>query len=664
MLHFLGFILLVLGAVMLAPIPVAFLANEIDLLPYFIFPAAIAIALGLFLRQRFQPVDISLGKAMVLVAFTWIVFATFGSIPYILGNNMPVEDAYFESMSGFTATGLTMIPGDPIATNMVISEVSIWGPAGGGFIELYNPTDSDIDLRNLYGGVEELRVRLVNSSDNISTLNITWINSTIPAHGYFLFASDNAVDSIAADATFSAQLDNSGGVIIDDDLDLANGTIDRVGWGVGTVTNATEGAKVPNDLASGDSIERKAWGISTAERMRGLDSRRGNGYETNNNTNDFVFHRGFYASQNSSSAREEPVRNIEASPRTILFWRSLTEWVGGMGVVVLFLAALIGAGRAARKMYVAEARVERIEPSIRETARFLWKIYVLLTLLGVVGLYLAGTPTLFQALNHSMTGIATGGFSVRNTSFAGYGYTVLAVSILIMIAGAISFAVHRRVMAGHWRELFQNIEVQLMLALIALSTLLLIWTVGIRDALFQSTSALTGTGFSTDNLTTWGDPQKGLLTILMVIGGGYGSTSSAIKLIRTVIIVKAVHWMIKRSFLPSRAVVPMKISGRIYSDQEMMETAIYAFIYIIVLVSGAVVLMVVGPYSAMNSVFESASAQGNVGLSVGITSAAMPLVGKISMTVQMLAGRLEIIPVIAFISYLISKAPRPRRKPF
>jgi len=465
-LHFLGFILLVLGAVMLAPTPVAFLADEVSLLPYFIAPAAISIALGFFLRQRFRPAEITLGKAMVLVTFAWIVLATFGSIPYILGNNMAVEDAYFETMSGFSTTGLSMIS------------------------------------------------------------------------------------------------------------------------------------------------------------------------------------------------------KVEGVAPTILFWRSLTAWVGGVGIIVLFLAALIGAGRAARKMYVAEARIEWLEPSIRETARSLWKIYVLLTLLGAVGLYLAGTPTLFEALNHSMTAISTCGFGVRNTNFAGYGDLVLAVAILIMMAGATSFAVHRRVIAGHWRELFKNVEVQLMLALIALSTLLLIWSVGLRDALFQTSSALTTTGYSTIDLSVWGDPQKGLLTILMVIGGGYGSTAGAIKLIRTVIIAKAVYWMIKRSFLPERAIVPMKISGRIYSDQEMMETSIYAFIYITVLVIGAIVLMVVGPYSAMNSIFESASAQGNVGLSVGITSTAMPLAGKISMTIQMLVGRLEIIPVIAFISYLISKVPRPRRKPF
>ncbi len=466
MLHFLGFILLILGAVMLAPTPVAFLADEIHLLPYFIVPAAIAIALGFYLRRSFRPAEITFGKAMVLVTFAWIVFAAFGAIPYIFGNNMAVEDAYFESMSGFTSTGLTMIS------------------------------------------------------------------------------------------------------------------------------------------------------------------------------------------------------NVEGVAPTILFWRSLTEWVGGMGVIVLFLAALIGAGRAARKMYVAEARVERIEPSIRDTARSLWKIYVLLTLLGVIGLYFAGTPTLFEAVNHSMTGIATGGFSVRNTSFAEYGSPVIGITIFIMMAGAISFVVYRRVMAGNWRELFKNIEVRLMLVLIALATLLLIWSVGLRDALFQSSSALTGTGFSTATLQTWGDPQKGLVAVLMIVGGGYGSTSSAIKLIRTVIIVKAVHWTIKRSFMPERAVVPMKISGKIYSEQDILGATIYAFIYIIVLVGGAVVLMMVGPYPAMDSVFESASAQGNVGLSVGITSVTMPISAKISIIIQMLVGRLEIIPAIAFISYLISKVPRPRRKPF
>jgi trk system potassium uptake protein TrkH len=464
MLHFLGFILLIIGGVMLVPLPLTLLFNELHLVPYFLIPAAVAILLGFALRSHFGPTEFSLGKAMVMVTASWILFSAFSSVPYICGRGMSVEDAYFESMSGLTATGLTMIS------------------------------------------------------------------------------------------------------------------------------------------------------------------------------------------------------DVEATARTILFWRSLTEWVGGMGVIVLFLSALVGFGKAARKLYVAEARTERIEPSVRQTTRSLWKIYVTLTALGTVGLYLAGMP-LFEAVNHSMTGIATGGFSVRNTSFAGYAYPVLGVTILIMMSGAISFAVHRRVMAGHFRELFRNPEVQLMVALIAVSTLTLVWSAGLSNSLFQTTSALTGTGFSNTDLANWSDLQKGLLTVLMVVGGGYGSTSSAIKLIRIIIIGKAVYWMIKRSFLPDRAVIPTKIAGREYTEQEMMETAVYAFIYLVVLTGGAVVLMMLGN-PVMNSLFESASAQGNVGLSVGITSASMPLAGKISLTIQMLVGRLEIIPVIAFLGYLVSKVPRPRPKPF
>ena len=466
MLHFLGFILFVIGGVMHGPVPVALYFNEGHLIPFFVGPAAVAILIGFLLRRMFKPTELTLGEAMVMVTFAWILFSALSSVPYVLGNQMAVEDAYFESMSGFTATGLTMI-----------------------------------------GNV------------------------------------------------------------------------------------------------------------------------------------------------------------VEDAPKSVQFWRSLTEWVGGLGVVVLFLAALVGFGKAARKMYVAEARAEYIEPTIRETARSLWKVYVILTLAGMIGLIAVGMPP-FDSVNHAMTGIATGGFTVCNKSFAGYGYAAWAVAIFIMMAGATSFAVHRRVLAGHWRELFRNVEVRLMFVLIATSTLLLVWSFGLGHSLFQATSALTGTGFSTTpGLPGWSDIQKGLLTMLMLIGGGYGSTSSAIKLIRIIIIGKAIHWMIKRSFLPERAVVPLKVAGKEYTERETMETSIYAFIYLVVLAVGAVILMTLGnPF--MNSVFESASAQGNVGLTVGITSATMPLAGKISLTVQMLVGRLEIIPVIAFLSYLVAKVPRPRRKPF
>jgi len=355
------------------------------------------------------------------------------------------------------------------------------------------------------------------------------------------------------------------------------------------------------------------------------------------------------------------IENVDGMERTLLFWRSLTQWVGGLGVIVLFLSAVVSFGRAHRKMYFAEAHPILIMPSIRDTARALWKIYMILTAAGAVILYFASWPnsSAFEAVNHAMTAIATGGFSVRGSSFSAYGLAAKLSVLLLMVWGATNFTVHDKVLHGRLniREFFRNIEVRFMLILIAFSTLMLLWSVGPVDALFQTTSALTGTGFSTASIANWGDMQKGLLVVLMMIGGSYGSTSSAIKLIRVLLLGKTILWMIRKSFLPERAVVPMKLGGHIYTEKEIMEVVIYIFIYIILIFVGAGILMVLG-YPPMNSIFESASAQGNVGLTTGITSASMPLAGKISLTFQMLVGRLEILPILALLGYAVSKAKR------
>ncbi|MEM2638147.1 MAG: potassium transporter TrkG, partial [Candidatus Hadarchaeales archaeon] len=287
--------------------------------------------------------------------------------------------------------------------------------------------------------------------------------------------------------------------------------------------------------------------------------------------------------------------------------------------------------------------------------------------LGVILFYFASWPnsSLFEAVNHAMTAIATGGFSVKNNSFAAYGLSVKLVILIVMIWGATNFTVHDRVFRKRLdiREFFGNIEARSMLIIIAVSTLLLAKAVGWTDSLFQTTSALTGTGFSTANIREWGEGAKVLLIILMMIGGSYGSTSSAIKLMRIILLGKTLQWMLKKSFLPDRAVVPVKLAGYTYTEKEIMEILIYIFIYILVMFIGAGVLMYLGN-PPLDSIFESASAQGNVGLSVGITSASMHIAGKISLTIQMLVGRLEILPVFALFSYMISLARQKRKSPF
>ncbi len=467
MLHFLGFILLVIGGVMLIPAVAAFVLGEPHLAINFAAPAIGVMALAILLRRLFKPTEPSLGKLMVVVTLGWILASFFSTIPYMLSTNMGFVDSYFESMSGFTTTGLSMI------------------------------------------------------------------------------------------------------------------------------------------------------------------------------------------------------QNPEAMARTVLFWRSLTQWVGGIGIVVLVLSALVGAGKAARKLYVAEARVERIEPSIKETARSIMKIYAIFTVFGIVTFLLVGM-SLFDSINHTLAGISTGGFSTRNQSFAAFGDFPLIIGIILTMAGATSFAIHRKVLAGHWRELFRSVEFRFMIGIFVAATLLLVWSVGIRDAAFQSAEAITTTGFqSATNLQSWGGLQKGLLCALMIIGAGFGSTGGGIKLIRVLIIFKSIWWSIKRSFLPERAVVPMKLGGRMYTQEDVADTAVFFFIYILVLVVGIALIATMLPagYGGADAFFESTSAQSNVGLSVGLTPL-LPDPGKIVLIVQMLIGRLEIIPVIAFLSYFVAKVPRPRRKPF
>lgn len=465
MLHFLGFILLVIGGVMLVPAVAAFVLGEPHLAINFAAPAIGVIALAILMRRFSKPTEPSLGKLMVVVTLGWILAALFSTVPYMLSTNMGFVDSYFESMSGFTTTGLTMI------------------------------------------------------------------------------------------------------------------------------------------------------------------------------------------------------QNPEAMARTVLFWRSLTQWVGGIGIVVLVLSALVGAGKAAKKMYLAEARIDRIEPSIKDTTRSILKIYLIFTILGVVAFMLVGMP-LFDSINHTLAGISTGGFSTRSQSLAAFGDLPLIIGIILTMAGATSFVIHRKVLAGHWRELFDSVEFRFMIGIFVVATLLLVWSFGIRDAAFQSAEAITTTGFQSANIYAWGGLQKGLLCALMIIGAGFGSTGGGIKLIRVLIILKSIWWSIKRSFLPERAIVPMKVGGRTYAHEDVTDTAIFFFIYIITLVVGAALIATMLPpgYGGADAFFESTSAQSNVGLSVGLTPI-LPDPGKIVLIVQMLIGRLEIIPVIAFLSYLVSKVPRPRRKP-
>lgn len=358
---------------------------------------------------------------------------------------------------------------------------------------------------------------------------------------------------------------------------------------------------------------------------------------------------GFFESMSGFTATGLTMfENVERLPYSILFWRSFTQWIGGVGVIVLFLSILIRSSGIAAKLYKAEGRTDRIATNIVSTARRIWGIYILYTFICILGLTLLLGGRAFDAINVSMTCLATGGFAVTNNSMAAYNWSVAAFIIPFMILGGISFASHRFLLKGKLKEFF-TIEVKAILLIIFVISIFLMTRHGGLDSTFQTTSALTGTGFSTATIAEWDDFSKFMLSVLMVMGGGYGSTSSALKMFRVVIIIYAVAWVVKKFLYSRKAVIPFKLGRNTYPVEEIRVATLYAILYIIVLCIGASIFMA-GGHSAADSLFEVASAEGNVGLSVGITNSSMHAYEKVVLIVEMWVGRLEIFPVLTLLA--------------
>lgn len=351
-------------------------------------------------------------------------------------------------------------------------------------------------------------------------------------------------------------------------------------------------------------------------------------------------------------------------PRVLQWWRSFIEWVGGMGVIVLMLTLIVGPGTSVVSLYFAEARTERIHPSVLSTVRTMWWIFALYTVISVVTLWGVGMP-LWEALNHAMTGISTGGFTVWPDSIAHYDSVPIdTASIFIMLAGAISFAVHYRALRGRLRALAVDLQTRWLLAislvgvvLVSLENLLAGYLPAdsFRKGAFQFVSALTCTGFQTAPIGEWPDKAKFLLSLGMVIGGAAGSTAGGIKVMRFVLLVRGVSWRLRKIVSPGGALVPMKLGRELIPDAEaskrLEEAAVLTFLWFAFLFFGILVLshLVPSEYGLADVIFEVASAQGNVGLSVGITGPDMPTVGKLLLCFNMWVGRLEIIPVLMFL---------------
>ncbi len=363
------------------------------------------------------------------------------------------------------------------------------------------------------------------------------------------------------------------------------------------------------------------------------------------------------------------VYNETALPKTLQFYRSLTQWIGGIGVIVLTLTILARPGTGSFTLYRSEGREQKIRPSIISTVRTIWWIFLLYTILGVVLLYLMGVfvgePVgLWESLNHCMTGLSTGGFSVTDGSVAHYGVVLRLVIIFLMVMGAIAFAAHFDLLTGKIRKFLSDVQTRALVLLIFLGGVVLtLVNVGIYDnnfllslkeSMFQFISALTCTGFATTDLSVWNDTGLLVMSSAMILGGAAGSTAGGIKLFRGILLGKGVTWRTKRIFYPPRAIFNYTLGGKSISREdafdEVNEAAVISFMWIVLLFFGVLVVALSLPGETIgNVIFEVCSAQGNVGLSTGITQLHMPFVAKFMLILNMWIGRLEIIPILVLI---------------
>ncbi|WP_430810279.1 MULTISPECIES: TrkH family potassium uptake protein [unclassified Carboxylicivirga] len=359
------------------------------------------------------------------------------------------------------------------------------------------------------------------------------------------------------------------------------------------------------------------------------------------------------------------VADIEALPHGILFWRSTTHLIGGMGIVVLAVAILPYFGFGGMSLYNAEAAGisnEKLHPRMKQTANILWRIYLVLILLETVFL-VAGDMPLFDALCHSFATIASGGFSTQNDSIAGYSPYIQYVIILFMIFAGTNFALFYFVWKGKVNKLFSNREFRVYLVVIAVVsaivsiTLVFLdhhnWESSVRVAFFQVVSLVTSTGFATADYTAWHPYLTYLMFLLLFSGACAGSTSGGIKIMRHSILFRNTILEFKRMVHP-HAVIPLKVQDRTVAPDIVYKVMAFVILYLTIFSMGTFVLTFLGMDmdSAMGA---AATTMGGIGPGIGSVGpvdnfSAVPEAGKWVLSSLMLLGRLELFTVLILFS--------------
>ncbi len=356
------------------------------------------------------------------------------------------------------------------------------------------------------------------------------------------------------------------------------------------------------------------------------------------------------------------LNNIESMPESILFWRSLTQWVGGLGFIVLVISVLPSLGIGGMQLFLAEApgiTADKLKPRIQDTGKRLWGLYIGMTLVETI-LLLFGGMSFFDAINHSLTTVSTGGFSTKQASIAHFDSAYIEYVItLFMFLGGTSLVLIYLTLKGKFKKLVNNEEFRAYFSIAAVTSIavMLILTFindlpfadSFRLSLFQVVSVLTTTGFASADFTAWGSSVALIFFTLMFIGGSAGSTAGGVKIVRHLIIAKNSLVEFKRQ-LHLSAIIPVRFNGKAVAHDITRNILAFVIIYITIFGMASVVLTLTGmdAITAMGSV---ATCLGNVGPGLGSTGPAESYahVSDLAKWVfggLMVIGRLEIFTVL------------------
>ena len=349
------------------------------------------------------------------------------------------------------------------------------------------------------------------------------------------------------------------------------------------------------------------------------------------------------------------LERVEALPKSALLWRSMTAWLGGMGVVTLFIAILpkleVGGSQLIGREY-SMPLPERLRPRFSTTARLLWSIYAGFTAAEIALLYFVARLSLFDSINISFCTIPACGFTPTTAGIGGYANPLAEYIIMaFMLAAGTNFLIHYHVWRGNMKVL-KDEEFRLYLIFIALATILLILSQGLgsyRYGLFQAISIMTGTGFFTADFGTWHFGARMVLLLLMFIGACAGSTGGGIKVIRTLILLRHSRIMMTKVLSP-KAVIPVKYNQKPLSDGIIRDIVSFVFLYFLIFMVASIALGFLG-LDVETAISAVATCQANCGPGLGAVGPAfnyfwLPVLGKIILAIVMWLGRLEIFTVI------------------